>query len=174
VPPPCAAGGGIRLDGAHVELEGGVHVDLGGIAKGYAAERAADLLAAAGPCLVNVGGDIATRGGRWPVGVETADGSLTLELGGGGLATSGRDHRHWRRGGVEQHHLIDPRTGSPAQTDLLRVTAVARNAVEAEVAAKSLFLAGAERAAAEADAAGIASVLVTADGRSLFTGALAA
>jgi thiamine biosynthesis lipoprotein ApbE len=54
------------------------------------------------------------------------------------------------------------------------VTAVAPDAIEAEVAAKSLFLAGAERAAAEADAAGIASVLVTADGRSLFTGALAA
>ena len=42
----------------------GVRLDLGGIAKGYAAERAAELLALAGPCLVNAGGDLAVRGGR--------------------------------------------------------------------------------------------------------------
>jgi thiamine biosynthesis lipoprotein len=171
---PRPAGGGIHIDGSVIRLEPGVHVDLGGIAKGYAAERAADLLAAAGPCLVNAGGDVATHGGCWPVGVETANGSLTLELVGGGLATSGRDRRRWRRGGLEQHHLIDPRTGAPAETDLLRVTALGTDAVEAEVAAKSLFFAGAERAAAEAGAAGVAAVLVTADGRSMFTGALAA
>jgi thiamine biosynthesis lipoprotein len=171
-PRPC--GGEVRIEGQRIELERGFRLDLGGIAKGWAVDRAAAVLDAAGPCLVNAGGDVATRGGRWPVGVETADGSLTLELGGGGLATSGRDRRRWRRDGVEQHHLIDPRTGAPAKTDLVRVTAVAPDAIEAEVAAKSLFLAGAERAAAEADAAGIASVLVTADGRSLFTGALAA
>ena len=52
-----------------------------------------------GPALVNAGGDIAVHGGSWPVGVETAEGELTLELTGGGLATSGRDRRHWRRNG---------------------------------------------------------------------------
>jgi thiamine biosynthesis lipoprotein len=72
------------------------------------------------------------------------------------------------RSGVEQHHLIDPRTGAPAETDLLRVTAIAADAVEAEVAAKSLFLAGTERAVAE----NLTAVLVTDDGRTLFTGAL--
>ena len=148
----------------------GVRLDLGGIGKGYAAERAAEILATAGPCLVNAGGDIAVRGGRWPVGVETAAEPLTLELSRGGLATSGRDRRRWQRNGRELHHLIDPRTGAPAETDLLRVTAVAPDAVEAEVAAKSLFLAGAERAAREADAAGVAAVLVTGDGRTIFAG----
>ena len=78
--PAEAAAGRVRTDGARIELEPGVRVDLGGIAKGYAAERAAELLALAGPCLVNAGGDVAIRDGRWPVGVETADGSLTLEL----------------------------------------------------------------------------------------------
>jgi FAD:protein FMN transferase len=169
-----AAGGRVRVTGARVELEPGTHVDLGGIAKGYAAERAAELLALAGPCLVNAGGDIAMRGGSWPVGVETASGSLTLELTGGGLATSGRDRRRWRRGGREQHHLIDPRSAAPAETDLLRVTAIAGDAVEAEVAAKSLFLAGRARAVTEAGRNGVSAVLVTDDGRTLFTGALAA
>ena len=169
---PVTAGGGVSVDGSHIALEPGVRLDLGGIGKGYAAERAAELLALAGPCLVNAGGDVATRGGSWPVGVETAGGALTLELTGAALATSGRDGRRWRRGGRELHHLIDPRTGAPAETDLLRVTVVAPDAIEAEVAAKSLFLAGAEAARAEADAAGIAAVLTT-ETRTVLAGGLA-
>ena len=75
------AGGAVRIDGdAHRPLDPGVRIDLGGIGKGYAAERAAEPLATAGPCLVNAGGDIATRGGSWPVGVVTGNGTLTLEL----------------------------------------------------------------------------------------------
>jgi thiamine biosynthesis lipoprotein len=137
-PVPSPAGGGVRIDGARIELEPGVRLDLGGIAKGYAAERAAEILATAGPCLVNAGGDIAVRGGAWPVGVE----DVTLELADGGLATSGRDRRRWLRGGVEQHHLIDPRTGAPSESVFVRVTVVAADAVEAEVQAKHVFLGG--------------------------------
>jgi thiamine biosynthesis lipoprotein len=169
VSPPPPAAGGVRLHGGRIELDRGVHIDLGGIGKGYAAERAAELLALAGPCLVNAGGDIAIRGGSWPVGVE----SLTLQLDGGGLATSGRDRRRWQRGGRELHHLIDPSTGEPAVSDLLRVTVVGADAVDAEVAAKSLFLLGSERAAAEADAQDLPAVLVTEDGRVLLAGGLA-
>jgi thiamine biosynthesis lipoprotein len=169
---PAVAGGTVSVDGSRIALDEGVRLDLGGIGKGYAAERAAELLALAGPCLVNAGGDVATRGGSWPVGVETADGALTLELAGAALATSGRDRRRWRRAGRELHHLIDPRTGAPAETDLLRVTVVAPDAVEAEVAAKSLFLAGADAAQAEADAAGIAAVLTT-ETRTVLAGGLA-
>ncbi|MGD0716076.1 MAG: FAD:protein FMN transferase [Gaiellaceae bacterium] len=170
---PDVALGDARVDGTRIELDPGVRLDLGGIGKGYAAERAAEILATAGPCLVNAGGDIAVRGGRWPVGVETAAEPLTLELSRGGLATSGRDRRRWRRNGRDLHHLIDPRTGEPAETDLLRVTVIAPDAVEAEIAATSLFLAGADRAAREADAAGVAAVLVTGDGRTIFAGGLA-
>jgi len=93
--------------------------------------------------------------------------------GSSGLATSGRDRRRWRRGGRELHHLIDPRTGEPAESDLVRVTVVSGDAVEAEVAAKALFLAGAEDAAAEADAESIPAVLVTEDGRTVLAGGLA-
>ncbi len=168
---PAVAGGAVSVRGSRIVLDSGVHLDLGGIGKGYAAERAAELLALAGPCLVNAGGDVATRGGAWPIGVETAAEPLTLELRGAALATSGRDRRRWRRDGRELHHLIDPRTGAPAETDLLRVTVVAPDAVEAEVTAKALFLAGADAAAAEADAAGLAAVLVT-DSRTLLTGGL--
>ena len=132
-------GGGIRIAGRRIELEPGTHLDLGGIAKGYAVDRAVELLAAYGPCLVNAGGDLAVRGGSWPVGV---DGSVTLELSRGAIATSGRDRRRWSRGGEELHHLIDPATGRPAESGLLRVTVVAPSAVEAEVLAKIAFLGG--------------------------------
>ena len=53
------------------------------------------LLRDAGPALVNAGGDLAATGRSWPVGVDTPDGAITLELDRGGLATSGRDRRRW-------------------------------------------------------------------------------
>lgn len=165
---PTACGGGVEVRDGEIALDEGVHLDLGGIGKGYAAERAAELLATAGSCLVNAGGDVAIRGGSWPIGVDTPDGVLTLALEGGGLATSGRDRRAWRRDGEERHHLIDPRAGVPSTSGLLRVTVVADDAVEAEVLAKTLFLGGAARAA-ETDAA---AILVTASGETVRTGAL--
>jgi thiamine biosynthesis lipoprotein len=161
-------GGRVTIDAetGQVELEPGFHVDLGGIGKGYAVDRAIEILAVTGPCLVNAGGDLAVRGDEpWAVGVE--DGP-TLELTRGAIATSGRDRRRWRRGGEERHHLIDPSTGRPAQTDLLRVTVVASTAVEADVLAKTLFLSGEEEAAA----AGVPALLVTADGRRRLVGGL--
>ena len=135
-PRPRPGGGRVAIDGDRIELEPGVRIDLGGIAKGDAVDRAADLLAPAGPCLVNAGGDLAVRGGSWPVAVE----HLTLQLDRGAIATSGRDRRRWTRNGREQHHLIDPRTGAPARSSFLRVSVVGATAVEAEVLAKSVFL----------------------------------
>ena len=161
-------GGRVTIDAetGTIELEPGFQIDLGGIGKGYAVDRAIEILAVSGPCLVNAGGDLAVRGDEpWPVGVE--DGP-TLELTRGAIATSGRDQRRWRRGGQERHHLIAPATGRPSETDLLRVTVVASSAVEAEVLAKTLFLAG-ER---EAAATGVPALLVTADGRRRLVGGL--
>jgi thiamine biosynthesis lipoprotein len=164
----ASCGGDVRV-GDRIELEPGIRLDLGGIGKGYAAERAAELLALAGPCLVNAGGDVSVRGGAWPVGCAP---ELTLELGGGGLATSGVDRRRWRAGGRELHHIVDPATGAPAETDLLRVTVVGPDAVAAEVWAKALLLVGADEAAAEADARSLPTVLVAADGRTSTAGGL--
>ncbi len=172
-------GGQVTVDPERgvIELEPGIHLDLGGIAKGDAVDRACGILGMAGPCLVNAGGDLAVRrtpiSGPWPVGVETADGTITIGLAHGAIATSGRDRRRWIRGNEERHHLIDPGTGRPAQTDLLRVTAVADTAVEAEIRAKILFFAGERAAAAEADAQGVPTVLVTEDGRTVLAGGLA-
>jgi FAD:protein FMN transferase len=175
---PARCGGGVTVDRARgrIELEPGVRLDLGGIGKGYAADRAAAILSEAGPALVDAGGDIAAVGRPdslgWRIGVETPAVTMTLALGDGAVATSGRDRRRWRRNGVEQHHLIDPATGRPAVGDLRRATVVARTAVEAETLAKALFLAGEHDAVVEAEAAGVPCVLVTEDERTVVAGGL--
>ena len=169
--PRC--GGRVEVDGTLVALEEGFSLDLGGIAKGWAADRVLALLSTAGPALVDAGGDVVGAGRPWPVGVETPAGTITLELRDGALATTGRDRRVWRRDGGEAHHVIDPATGEPAEGDLLTVTAAAPTGAQAEVRATSLFLSGsAASAAAEADEDGLAAVLVTRDGETLLCGGL--
>jgi thiamine biosynthesis lipoprotein len=168
--------GEVRIDGRRIVLGEGVRLDFGGIGKGYAVDRTVGWLAPYGPCLVNAGGDLAVAGlpaaGTWPVAIHTPRGQITVGVTQGALATSGRDRRKWQVGGEERHHLIDPATTRPAATDLLKVTVAAPTAVEAEVLAKSLFLVGENRAAAEADAERIPALLVTADGRTRRAGGL--
>jgi thiamine biosynthesis lipoprotein len=138
--PAPRCGGRVEIDGSRITLGVDVRLDLGGIAKGYAVDRGGAILAGAGPCLVNAGGDLVARDGSWPVGLEGTD--LVLELSDGAIATSGRDRRRWRRGSEERHHMIDPATGRSAVTDLLHVTVVAPTAIEAEVLATVAFLGG--------------------------------
>jgi len=115
----------------------GSGVDLGGIAKGWMADRLSETLGPA--CVVNLGGDLRARG-RWPIGV----GEATLMLRDQGAATSSTRKRRWG----DVHHLIDPRTGRPAQTGLEEVSVVAATALEAEVVAKTALLLGPELAPA--------------------------
>lgn len=132
-------------------LPSGVRLDLGGVAKGWAADEAARRMGMHGPSMIDAGGDIAVSGlmadgQRWPVGVEdpsAPDRSLELlMLDKGGLATSGRDYRRWQTDGKWQHHIIDPRTGRPADTDVLSATIIAPTACQAEVAAKVALILG--------------------------------
>jgi FAD:protein FMN transferase len=178
--PPSPDSGAARtvvVRGRRIELGPGVRLDLGGIVKGYAADRCARMLSPLGPCLVNAGGDLAVAGARpgrpWPVAVDVPGGqALTLALASGGLATSGRDRRRWRRQGEERHHLIDPATCRPAEGGPLMVTVAALSATEAEVAAKAIFLAGPD-AEKEADRLGAPAVIVHEDGRTRLLGGLA-
>ncbi len=171
--PPAAGGGEVTITGNRIELGPNASLDLGGIAKGYAADRCVPMLAKHGPALVNAGGDLAISGPRpfgrrWPVAVEVPSGLLTVELDGGGVATSGRDRRRWRRDGEERHHLIDPRTLRPAKGGPLSVTVAAGTATAAEVLAKALFLA--DDAEREAKLAGMAAVIVPDDGQPCLVG----
>lgn len=174
MPRPPRCGGRVTVDAESrlIEIEPGFRLDLGGIAKGFAVDRLCALLRTTGPCLVDAGGDLAVDGGGWPVGIETPEGTLTIELDRGAVATSGTDRRRWLTTDGEAHHLIDPSTARPAIRDLVRVTVVADTAVDAEVLAKSLFFAGAEQAEREADESGTPAVLITDDGRTVLAGGL--
>jgi FAD:protein FMN transferase len=151
-----------------------VHLDLGGIAKGWAAARAAARLRRYGPALVDAGGDIAVGRARagdepWPIGINDPLRSgthfETLRLQKCGVATSGKDYHRWLRDGVWVHHIIDPRTGLPAVTDVLSATVVAPTAMEAEAAAKAALILGSRTGMDWLDAdPGLAGVLVLDDG----------
>lgn len=166
----------IRRDAATrtVTLPAGLRLDFGGTAKGWAADEAVRRLAVHGPALVDAGGDIASSGPRaggerWPVAVASPfqpDQHLALLwLGRGGVATSGRDHRRWQRAGRWQHHIIDPRSGEPASTDVLSATVVARSARMAEAAAKTALILGSRKGLAWIEAhPPLAALLVTDDG----------
>jgi FAD:protein FMN transferase len=163
-----------------VTLPTGVRLDLGGVAKGWAADQAMRRLAATGPALVDAGGDIAVSGpmadgAPWPIAIanpfvpEDSLGLLLLVQ--GAVATSGRDYRRWRRDDVEQHHIIDPRTGRPAQTDVLAATIVAPDGPSAEVAAKVALILGGRDGLAWLDARPtLAGLLVLEDGQILRSG----
>jgi len=163
------------LDDHLVRVPPGVQLDLGGIAKGWAADRAASLLGRCAPALVDAGGDIAVSGPMadghpWPI--EVADptdptGRLDLlQLSAGAVATSGRDYRRWRQGDLWQHHILDPRTGRPAQTDLLSATVIAPTAREAEMAAKVALIRGSRDGMAWIEARpSLAGLVVCEDGR---------
>lgn len=135
-----------------VYIPEGMQVDLGGIAKGWIAERAAQLLSQyAHACAVSAGGDmflINLPDGEldWEVGLEDPlhpeHDLAILHVLPGAVATSSITKRRWLRNGRDQHHLIDPRTGEPAVTEWLSVTVWARQAVEAEVYAKALLIGG--------------------------------
>lgn len=150
-----------------ITLPPNVRLDLGGIAKGWSAERVARVLACHGPCLVDAGGDLVAVGAPgklpgWPVTIAEPGGErsvLNLWLRNASAATSGVDRRRWEIGGHLMHHLIDPRTGQPAQTDVETATVVAPDALQAEAWAKASLLLGAvqgaERLAAQEDMAGV-------------------
>lgn len=173
-----------------IYLPAGMRLDLGGIAKGWAADQAVQRLSAYGPALVDAGGDIAISGPRadgqpWPIGVarpepglsssfpgrgEDGNGVGLLMISRGGVATSGRDVRRWQRDGAWQHHILDPRSGRPAVTDVLSATVVAPTALEAESAAKVALILGSRDGLAWLEARPeLAGLLVLEDGHVIFS-----
>lgn len=143
--------------GTAMLLDSLAQVDLGGIAKGYAIDRAAAVLLENGikHFLVNAGGDIFASGEKaagqaWRVGIRhpRQAGALLakLEMRDGAIATSGDYERFLLINGQRYHHILDPRTGFPAPY-AQSVTVIAPTAEEADVWATALFIAGSEQPA---------------------------
>ena len=73
-----------------------------------------------------------------------SDNLNVLKLASCGVATSGKDRRRWQQNGIWRHHIIDPRTSLPAETDVLTATVIAPSSIQAEWAAKTILLLGSQ------------------------------
>lgn len=149
----------IRFDGNRILLENGAQLDLGGIAKGYAAERCAALLQSAGveAALLSLGGNVQTVGTKpdgtpWAIGIADPNrpeqALATLRFTGSlALVTSGGYQRYFEENGVRYHHILDPSTGLPARSGLDSVTILADSGTTADALSTALFVTGLEKAA---------------------------
>lgn len=158
-----------------------LQLDLGATAKALAADDTAAAVAAelGTGALVCLGGDLAVAGdvpeGGWPVLVAD-DHAAPLESGGptvavssGGLATSGTAVRRWTTEGGEAHHILDPRTGRPAETPWRSVSVAAASCLDANVAATAAVVLG-DAGPAWLDARQLPARAVRRDGSVVVTG----
>lgn len=152
----CVGTEHVHFDGSAVTLDAGTRLDLGGIAKGYAAQCCAELLKEKGvdAAILSLGGNVQTIGSKpdgsaWVVGIaDPSDPSqaiavLTFE-GSMALVTSGTYQRYFEENGVIYHHILDPQTGLPADSGLLSVTILAQDGTLADGLSTALFVMGLE------------------------------
>jgi thiamine biosynthesis lipoprotein len=146
----------IELDEEQLTLRvpRGLELDLGATAKAWAADRAAERIAAAlgAGTLVSLGGDVAVAGkpppGGWPVRLAEdhaapLDGpGQVVAISSGGLATSSTAVRRWRTDRGEAHHILDPRSGEPAYSTWSHVSVAAASCTDANVASTASIILG--------------------------------
>ncbi len=144
----------LTVDGDAATLPQGMEMDLGAVAKGYAGEKAADLLRERGvaSALLNMGGNVQTVGSKpdgsaWNIGIQDpkkpTGGYLgVLQLRDQAAITSGGYERFFEEDGVRYWHIMDPATGSPARSGLVSVTIVGDKGGECDGLSTSLFVLG--------------------------------
>ncbi len=147
----------IAIDGNTVTIPADVKVDLGGIAKGFTSDRVMELFSADGVTsgIISLGGNVQTLGTKpdgslWRVGIQDPDDSsgiiATIEVADKAVITSGGYQRYFEQDGTTYHHIIDPRTGMPADSGLTSVTIVSDDGTLADGLSTSLFIMGKEAA----------------------------
>ena len=161
-------------------------IDVGGIAKGYIADALLTLFRERGivHALVNLGGNVAVMGGKpdgspWRIGIRRPVSSsqakmiqffATVALDEGSVVTSGIYERAFTRDGVLYHHILDPKAGFPAQTDLLSATVISKASIDGDGYTTALIIMGADQALHFAlEHPEIEVVLVTREGEVLAT-----
>jgi thiamine biosynthesis lipoprotein len=144
----------VRWHASQLTLLPGMEIDLGGVGKEYAVDRAAALVRPLSThCLLNFGGDLLALGPQvggapWHVGIESVTATATaarhIELGVGALATSGDARRYLLKHGKRYGHILDPTTGWPIAGAPRSVTVAARTCTEAGMLATLSLLQGAD------------------------------
>lgn len=179
----------VQLDGISVTLTNGAQLDLGGIAKGYAADLLRAQLEKEGvtSATLDLGGDVfvmgrKTDGSDWRIAVkDPADTESYLGVVSAAdkfVVTSGVYERYFEENGVRYHHILDPKTGCPAESGLVSVTVLCGNGAWADALSTACFVLGPDGALALRDdladqGTDFELILVTDDGRVLYTDGLA-
>ena len=179
----------VQLDGISVTLTNGAQLDLGGIAKGYAADLLRAQLEKEGvtSATLDLGGDVfvmgrKTDGSDWRIAVkDPADTESYLGIVSAAdkfIVTSGVYERYFEENGVRYHHILDPKTGCPAESGLVSVTVLCENGAWADALSTACFVLGPDGALALRDdladqGTDFELILVTDDGRVLYTDGLA-
>lgn len=183
---PLVGSGHIRWSGGEVTLDEGCAVDLGGIAKGYASDKAAAVLTEAGltRACANLGGNVyvwsSSNSQPWNVGIQDPNDPqgwvCTLSLDDHFVVTSGGYQRNFVQDGTVYQHIIDPKTGSAVGSDLTSVSIITRydadkhEGTRADAYSTALYVMGMDEAIAFWREKGdFDMVLVTADGCVLYT-----
>ncbi|MCF7929623.1 MAG: FAD:protein FMN transferase [Spirochaetales bacterium] len=157
-------------------------IDLGGIAKGYAADRTAEMLIESGVsrAIIDYGGNILTIGNRpgdnpWRIGIqdpasERGEYLGILQITEEAVVTSGIYERYFEKDGKRYHHILNPKTGRPARNGLQSVTVVSKKAIEADALSTALFVMGPEKGVEHAAGLqGVEAAFVTTSGKVILT-----
>ena len=146
----------IELDGNTVRLPAGMMIDLGGIAKGYIADRIRIYLEERGVkhAILSFGGNVIAigmkpDGSQWTIGIQdidrpTGDPMLKTRSSGGSVVTSGIYERGFDLDGIRYHHLLSPDTGWPVQNELASVTILSDSSMEGDALSTAAFVLGRE------------------------------
>lgn len=150
-------------------------IDLGGIAKGYAADRAVQIYKQnnVSAAFINLGGNVMVFGEKpdhsdWSVGVQEpfkSRGEIigVINVRDESVVTSGNYVRYFEDKGIKYHHIIDPRTGYPADSNLMSVTVVSQNSMECDALSTAAFVLGDEKGMKFIESYGAKAVFITKD-----------
>lgn len=171
----------IVIEGNTVTLKNGAEIDLGGIAKGYIADRVAQYLREQGvtSACINMGGNVVTIGTKpdgtlWSIGVRDPNGTPeqseeVLKLRDAAVVTSGTYERFFEANGVRYHHILDPKTGMPVSNGLDSVTIIGARSDLCDALSTACFVLGEERSRSLLEQYGARAVFLYSDGtRSTF------
>ena len=166
----------VAIDGGTVMLQNGAEIDLGGVAKGYIADRVAEYLLSCGVTgfCVNMGGNVVTHGTKpngasWTIGIRDPNGTPqqseeVLSLEDAAVVTSGNYERFFLLDGVRYHHVLDPKTGMPIQNGLASVTIIGTRSALCDALSTACFVLGEEASRPLLDRYGVRAIFLYEDG----------
>lgn len=174
----------LKLEGDMVTLPAGMAIDLGAVAKGYIADKAAEYLKEKGveSAILNLGGNVVALGckpdgSKWSIGIqdpekENGRAGYSVLVADESVVTSGIYQRGFDKDGVRYHHILDRATGWPVQNGLASVTIIADSSAMADAMSTACFVLGRDMGMSFAEKMGVQAVFIGTDGKVSCTPAL--